>query len=348
MSLALQLAKRGEYSVSPNPMVGCVIVKNNNVIAEGWHQQAGGPHAEINALAAAGSESRGATAYVTLEPCCHYGKTPPCTLALIKAGIKKVIIACVDPNPIISGRGIAELIAAGIEVEVGLLEEDALTLNEIFCHYIRYNRPYVYAKWAMSLDGKTISHPSDTKQITNEKSQAYVHDIRHRVDAIIIGANTARVDNPQLTVRNTDKTIFKQPLRIVISNSLNLSFDLAMFNSPHSMIVTTKIPQMDFKNKCEDKGIIVLTTKQDKDGLVDLNELLNELGKRKITSVLLEGGMQTHQRFLNEDLVNKVQVFLAPVLIGSFSKKKRFINVALNSMGAETVFSVDTNRGNYV
>ncbi len=351
MLLALQLARKGEYSVSPNPMVGCVIVKNNKIIGEGWHMNSGEAHAEIYALKQAGVEAQDAIAYVTLEPCCHYGKTPPCTLALIKAGLKKIVIACEDPNPLVAGKGIAELKTAGIEVEVGLNKNEALKLNEIFCHFIKYNRPYVFAKWAMSLDGKTITNPSDSRKISHAQADTVTHDLRHRVDAILVGANTARKDNPLLTVRNTSQTSIKQPIRIVLSNSLNLEFDLNIFDDcsmSNSIIATTTIVTKAFQKKCDSLNIKILILRKNSEGQVDLHHLLDELGKQKISSLLVEGGMQTTNHFLKENLVNKVQVFLSPVLIGSFDKKKILKDMEFYTLGKDVAFSVDLKGCEYV
>lgn len=203
MRIALQLAQQGRCTVSPNPMVGCVIVKNNQIIGEGFHSYSGGPHAEIMALQQAGSNAQGAIAYITLEPCCHYGKTPPCTDALLQAGITHIVVACLDPNPLVAGKGLQQLQSAGMHVELGVGEEEAKRLNEIFFHYIRNQRPFVIAKWAMSLDGKTVTQPHDTRDISCLASHQASHQIRQQVDAILIGANTAIHDDPLLTVRHT-------------------------------------------------------------------------------------------------------------------------------------------------
>ena len=230
MSTALSLAERGRYTVSPNPMVGCVIVKDGKIVGKGFHLKAGDPHAEILALREAGADANAATAYVSLEPCCHYGKTPPCTDALIKAGIKKVYAACLDPNPLVAGKGIQQLKNANIEVETGLHEKEASQLNEIFFHYIRRQQPSVIAKWAMSLDGKTVTHTEDSRDISGNTSREYSHQTRQQVDAILIGAGTAICDDPELTVRYpADTSSLRQPLRVVLSSQAICQYILNYF-----------------------------------------------------------------------------------------------------------------------
>lgn len=324
MTLALKLAERGRFTVSPNPMVGCILVKNNRIIGEDYHHQAGGPHAEVLALEQAGNLAHGATAYVTLEPCCHHGKTPPCTEALIQAGIKKIYIACEDPNPLVAGKGMQALRQANIAVEVGLHATQAKRLNEIFFHYMQQQRPFVIAKWAMSLDGKTIAHPQDTRDISSNPSRHLSHLIRQQVDAILIGANTAIHDDPLLTVR-LDQAQVKQPLRIILSSRGNLPMHLKLFDQTmpaKTIIATTHAAD---KNWCEDmrkKNVDVLVLPANKNAQVDLPSLLTELGKRQISSLLVEGGMTVHANFFAENLVNKIQVHIAPVIIAALEKKK--------------------------
>ncbi|HEX4044314.1 MAG TPA: bifunctional diaminohydroxyphosphoribosylaminopyrimidine deaminase/5-amino-6-(5-phosphoribosylamino)uracil reductase RibD, partial [Gammaproteobacteria bacterium] len=297
MSLALQLAKQGCLTVSPNPMVGCILLKNQQIIGQGYHQYAGGPHAEAHALAAAGSDAQGATAYITLEPCCHSKKrTPPCTTALIQAGIKKVYVACLDPNPQVAGKGIQQLQEAGITVEIGLQAEAATQLNQIFFHYIQKQRPFVIAKWAMSLDGKTITQSGDSKAISNKTSQNIAHQLRQQVDAILIGAATASQDDPLLTARvETTENIkpSKQPLRIILSTKGDLPNNLRLFDQHPTaktlIATTTDIPAKTIAYFTK-KNIEVLILPKNQRGLVDLPSLLDNLGKRDITSLLIEGG----------------------------------------------------------
>lgn len=336
MQLALDYAAHGRLTVSPNPMVGCVIVKNNLVVGVGYHQRAGEPHAEVHALNDAGDNAKDAIAYVTLEPCCHYGRTPPCTQSLIKAGIKKVYVACLDPNPLVAGKGVAELRGAGIDVEVGLYGEEASQLNEIFFHFIKHKRPFVIAKWAMSLDGKTITHPEDSRQISSHESQLHTHELRSQVDAILIGANTARMDNPQLTARLINQA--KQPIRIVLSTDGDLPKDLTLFtDKSNKTIVATCATDIEIDAE-------ILVVPKDANQKVLLRALLGELGKRNITSLLIEGGMTVHQQFFAENLVNKIQVYVAPVVIGVNEKKQYFSNMSTNKLGHDVNFTVNVEN----
>ncbi|VVC77036.1 Riboflavin biosynthesis protein RibD [Aquicella siphonis] len=330
MSLALRLAEKGRLTVSPNPMVGCVIVSQGQIVGQGFHQQAGGPHAEIMALQQAGSMAKGATAYVTLEPCCHHGKTPPCTTALIQAGIKQVYAACTDINPLISGAGAAQLRAAGIQVETGLMEKEALGLNEIFFHYMKHNRPFVIAKWAMSLDGKTITASGDSRDISSQASRQHSHQFRQQVDAILIGANTARQDNPFLTVRYSPETGLpvRHPLRIVLSGKGSLPLDLNLFDPRlpgKTLVATTPDADQHHIASLREQDVEVLVLPANSRHQVDLHSLMSELGRRQITSLLVEGGMTVHEHFFHENLVNKIHVYLAPAVIGSL-KNKRFLD----------------------
>jgi diaminohydroxyphosphoribosylaminopyrimidine deaminase/5-amino-6-(5-phosphoribosylamino)uracil reductase len=330
MTLALQLAERGRLTVSPNPMVGCVIVKNTRIVGRGVHIRPGENHAEPNALEEAGEEARGATAYVTLEPCCHQGRTPPCTQALIRAGIKKVYVAVFDPNPLVAGKGVAELEAHGIEVIVGLCEVEAKALNEIFFHYILNKRPFVIAKWAMSLDGKTVTHPDDARQISCAESNELTHNIRQQLDAILVGAKTAVLDNPLLTARVKNSESSKQPLRIILSSEGDLPQDLKIFDAELSgkTLIATTVP-------IEMKNAEVLVLPKNSEGKVSLTALLDELGRRQISSLLVEGGMQVHENFFKENLVNKVSVFVAPVIIGAADKKAVLNNIKCTQLGRD-------------
>lgn len=324
MVLALALAQRGRFSVSPNPMVGCVIVKDNKIIGQGFHRRAGGHHAEIIALEEAKEEARGATVYVTLEPCCHYGRTPPCTKSLIAAGIKCIYIACKDPNAYVNNKGIEALKAANIEVHIGLCEEEAIRLNKIFFHYIKHKRPFVIAKWAMSLDGKTMTHPEDTRDISCVKTQQSAHTLRQEVDAILIGARTAIKDNPLLTARFNTKNNARQPMRIILSSKGNIPLNLNMFDidmPSKTIVVTTDLVDETWRKQAEEKNITVLVLEKNAQGQVSLPVLLEELGKRQITSLLIEGGREIHDNFIKEELINEFRVYLAPVIIGKLKQK---------------------------
>ena len=322
MQLALQLAERGRFTVSPNPMVACIVVKNNQIIGQGFHQYAGQAHAEILALQEAGENAKDATLYVTLEPCCHHGKTPPCVDALIQSKIKKIYIACVDPNPLVAGKGIERLRSAGIEVECGLLEDQAIQLNQIFFHYITHQRPFVVAKWAMSLDGKTITHPQDSRDITSSAAQQDTHYLRKQVDAILIGSKTAVRDNPLLTIRH-GLSHHKQPLRIILSTKGELPLHLKLFDltCAKTIVVTTTLANQKWLDALQQAQIETMILPMDSDQQINLLTLLNELGKLKITSLLVEGGMTIHEQFIKANLINQLHVYLAPVLIGSLEKK---------------------------
>jgi diaminohydroxyphosphoribosylaminopyrimidine deaminase/5-amino-6-(5-phosphoribosylamino)uracil reductase len=345
MSHALKLAESGRLTVSPNPMVGCVIVNHGQMVGEGFHRQAGGPHAEIIALQQAGLKADGATAYVTLEPCCHYGRTPPCVTALIKAGIREVFISTLDPNPLVAGKGIHALRKAGITVTVGLMEKEAIRLNEIFFHYIQSRRPFVIAKWAMSLDGKTKTHLSDANDISCPASRQHSHQIRQQADAILIGAKTAIDDDPLLTVRYAKKmNDTKQPIRVILSKQGHLPAHLKLFNTPSlakTLIATTAGVDDHWVSLMQKKEVEVLILPQDKEGKVDLMSLLDELGKREITSLLVEGGMTVHHHFFKENLINKVQVYLAPLIIGSLEKKERVVNMQFEQIDHDFYFTAD-------
>jgi diaminohydroxyphosphoribosylaminopyrimidine deaminase/5-amino-6-(5-phosphoribosylamino)uracil reductase len=338
MTKALQLAERGRYTVSPNPMVGCVIVNQGEIVGQGYHIQAGGPHAEMAALQEAGEKARGAIAYVTLEPCCHHGKTPPCTDALINAGIRKVVAACKDPNPLVAGKGLTLLQAAGMEVECGLHAEHAIALNEIFFHFMRTQKPFVIAKWAMSLDGKTVTHDEDARDISSPASRTFSHQTRQQVDAILIGANTAIKDNPALTARYS-QDILKQPLRIVVTSKGDLPLNLKLFDLPGKTLVAAT--QGANVRPLMEKNIDVFILPADANNKVDVNALLIELGKRNISSLLVEGGMTIVHDFFDKNLVNKVHVYLAPVIIGALKKKKTLKNIKLSTIHTDYFITAD-------
>lgn len=335
MTEALQLAERGRYTVSPNPMVGCIIVRDDTIVGRGYHQHAGEPHAEIYALREAGALAENATVYVTLEPCCHFGRTPPCVDALIAAKVKTVVVACLDPNPLVSGNGIKKLQAAGIEIIQGVMEKEAILLNEIFFHYIKTNTPFVIAKWAMSLDGKTITHTADDKNISGAASRVETHQLRQQVDAILIGANTAKQDNPLLTVRDLPD-ISKHPIRLVISSDGQLPSDLQLFSAElpgKTIVVATEKIKPLHQQQYNHLDIETIIIKQNAQGQVDLPLLMIELGKRGITSLLVEGGMEILQAFFAENLINKTIVYVAPIFIGKSIKKKSITQLTNKQVG---------------
>lgn len=351
MQRALSLAELGRLTASPNPMVGCVIVNEGEIVGEGFHQRAGEPHAEINALHAAGEKARGAEMYVTLEPCCHHGHTPPCTKTLIAAGIKKINIATLDPNPQVAGQGVNELTAAGINVTVGMEESAAKNLNQIYFHFRKEQRPFVIAKWAMSLDGKTITNSTD-RNISSSAAREEVHRTRSMVDAILIGANTARLDNPLLTTRLSD-TPHKHPTRIILTRDGNLPFNLRCFDKTlpaKTLVVTTEMSDVAWRDEMKAHGIEVLlgchsrAGGNDNPGFLDLNLLLKHLGHLGITSLLVEGGMTTHQQFFAQNIVDKAEVYITPIFIGNSPQKIVFNNPQWQAISDDMYCSVQCSE----
>jgi diaminohydroxyphosphoribosylaminopyrimidine deaminase/5-amino-6-(5-phosphoribosylamino)uracil reductase len=307
MQRALQLAAYGKSTVSPNPMVGCVIVLEDKIIGEGWHQKAGEPHAEVLAIRSVKNEEllKSATAYVTLEPCAHYGKTPPCANLLVEKQVKKVVIGAVDPNPLVAGKGIEILKKAGIEVQSAVLEEHCLALNRAFFTSMQEGRPYIILKWAQTSDGYIAREDFDSKWISNPLSRQIVHKWRTEIDAILIGKNTSAYDNPKLTARDWSG---KNPTRLVIDHQLALSNDLEIFDGKEKTVVFHSL-ENEKKNKSVD---FVRLNK--KSFLVDMMEYLH---KEKIQSVLVEGGSQTFQAYIDAGLWDEARIFVSPV---SFEK----------------------------
>lgn len=313
MKRALELALKGEGRTSPNPLVGAVIVKDGIIVGEGYHKQAGGPHAEIMALEQAGIKARGANLYVTLEPCNHYGKTPPCTEAIIRGGLKNVYIATLDPNPLVSGKGLNRLKQAGINVYTGLLEKEAQKANEIFLKYIQSKMPFVAIKSACSLDGKIATYQGESQWITSEKSRNFGHKLRNIYDAIMVGIGTAKTDNPRLNCRIPGG---RDPLRIIVDSKLSISPEARVFTNPSSaktiIATTTQADSARFK-EFKDKGEILVVNEGEQ---VDLNKLFKLLASRGISSILVEGGGALAGSLLQNELVDKLYLFLAPLLIG--------------------------------
>ncbi|WP_272507431.1 bifunctional diaminohydroxyphosphoribosylaminopyrimidine deaminase/5-amino-6-(5-phosphoribosylamino)uracil reductase RibD [Clostridium aestuarii] len=322
MKKAIELAKKGAGYTSPNPLVGAVIVKDDKIIAEGYHQFYGGPHAEVNALNNAVEDIDGAVMYVTLEPCSHYGKTPPCANTIAKTGIKKVVVGMKDPNPIVAGRGIKILEESGIEVISGVLENEVKEINEIFIKYITTKTPFCLLKTAMTLDGKIATHNGDSKWITNEKSRKYVHQIRNRVSAIMVGIGTVLQDNPKLTTRLEEKES-SDPTRVIVDSRGRIPLDCNVLNvdsEAQTIVVVTELADKDKINSIKEKGADVIITPS-KDNRVNLAYLMKELGKRDIDSVLLEGGSTLNYSALKENIVDKVISFIAPKIIGGEQAK---------------------------
>jgi len=323
MQAALRLAKRGIGSVEPNPAVGAVIVKNSRIIGRGWHKKFGGPHAEINALEDCkkhGDSPQGAAMYVTLEPCCHYAKTPPCTEAIIAAGLAKVVIATIDPSEHANGRGIELLRNAGIEVQTGICEAEARLLNAPFVKFATTGKCWVILKWAQTIDGKlAYAAGYESRWISNEQSRKDVHKLRRRAGAILVGINTVIADDPLLTVRPSRG---KQPIRIVLDGSLRIPLDcrlLATAKKAPVLIVAGEgaiKTNLELADKIKRKGAEVITVPAIQ-GRCDLRFLLDELTKRGIQQLLVEGGPTVLSSFLKEQLVDEIVVYIAPKILGS-------------------------------
>jgi len=313
MKLTINLAKKGMGKTSPNPLVGAVVVKNDRIIGKGYHKKYGEPHAEVNALKACKDKAKDATLYVNLEPCCHYGKkTPPCTDMIKKSGIRKVVCATLDPNPQVNGKGIRILRKTGVEVDLGILEEEAKKLNEVYLKFITTGLPFVILKIAQTLDGKIATKLGDSKWITQEDSRRFVHSIRSWVDAVLVGANTVRRDNPELTIHDAKG---ENPLRIILDSSGKISNQTRIIkenkNGKTILATTNQKIREKFKEKAE-----IWKLKKHKDGKVDLADLLRKAGENQISSLLVEGGSKIFTSFLKEKLVDKIYYFLSPKILG--------------------------------
>ena len=314
MRQALWLAEKGKGRVNPNPLVGAVLVRRGKVVGEGYHEYYGGPHAERVALKQAGKLAKGATLYVTLEPCCHYGKTPPCTEAIIESGVRKVVAATLDPNPLVAGQGIAKLLEAGVEVSVGLLKEQSEKLNRVFNHYMNTKRPLVRMKYAMTMDGKIATASGKARWVTGEAARKKVHETRAELSGIMVGSGTVHADDPLLTCRLPGG---RDPVRIICDSRLSISKE--------SRIVQTAGEVPTFLAHCgppgekgaelEKRGLTLLRVGQ-KEGRIDLAELLPLLGAKGVDSLLLEGGAALNESMLRAGLVDEVHLYLAPKVWG--------------------------------
>jgi diaminohydroxyphosphoribosylaminopyrimidine deaminase/5-amino-6-(5-phosphoribosylamino)uracil reductase len=315
MRRALALAERGRGAVEPNPLVGAVLVRDGQVVGEGWHERFGGPHAEVLALAAAGEAARGATLYVTLEPCCHHGKTPPCTDAVLRAGVARVVVALGDPFPQVAGRGLDILRSAGLAVEVGLAEDLARAQNAPYLKLLQTGRPYVLVKWAMTLDGKIATRTGDSKWITGEAARGRVHQLRGRVDAILVGIGTVLVDDPLLTSRPPGPRV---AARVVLDSRLRLPPDSQLVRTARDVpVVVFHSPAAPAEARaaleragCECRPLAAPS------GPGFLREALDELGRRRLTNLLVEGGAHVLASFLEAGEVDEVWAFIAPKLAG--------------------------------
>ena len=317
MWMALDLARKAWGKTKPNPMVGAVLVKDGEVVGTGFHHRAGEPHAEIVALKQAGEKARGATLYTNLEPCSHFGRTPPCTEALIEAGIRKVVMATSDPNPLVAGNGAAKLKQAGIKVKSGVLEEKAKRLNEVFFKYIISGTPFVVVKTAMTMDGKIATSTGKSRWITGKKSRTFVHRLRSMCDGIMVGINTVLQDNPSLDVR-LDGEGEPSPIRIIVDSQGRLPLDAAVVNtaSQHKTILATTGSASEEKLAAlRSRGVEVLVLPS-QNGKVDLRALMLALGQQKITILLVEGGGTLNYSLLEQNLIDKLYCFVAPLLFG--------------------------------
>ncbi len=318
MDRALGLAVRGQGAVEPNPMVGCIVARGAELIAEGYHRYFGGPHAEVEALQMAGPRAKGATLYVTLEPCCHWGKTPPCTEAIIAAGIRRVVLACVDPFPEVAGQGINQLRSAGIEVVVGVREREARKLLAPYLKWVTLGRPWILAKWAMTLDGKLATIKRSSRWISSSQSREIVHRLRGRVDAILIGRQSAEYDDPLLLAEPPGP---RTAVRVVLASRGELSLESRLVQSVHKAPVWVAVSEEardEQLRRLEQAGCVVLCC-AGQSFHERLSWLLNELGRRQFTNVLVEGGARVFGTFFDLQEVDEVHVFVAPKLFGGES-----------------------------
>ncbi len=343
MEQALRLAAMGRSRTHPNPMVGCVIVKHGQVVGTGYHRKAGEPHAEAHALQEAGEAARGATVYVTLEPCAHHGRTPPCADALVEAGVARVVAAMVDPDPRVAGKGLERLRAAGIQAEAGLLEEQARALNRAYLKLKTTGRPLVVLKWAMTLDGHIACASGDSRWVTGEAARAHLHQLRDQVDAILVGETTARRDDPELTARPVTpgplplwagridpgpdpSWVPKDPLRIVLDSMARTDLNARLF-SPElqerpmpnkTLIAATRLASTLKLAAMRERGAETLELPE-RNEVVALEPLLDELGRRGIASLLVEGGGRVHWSFLEQGLADHIMVYVAPKVVGGLN-----------------------------
>lgn len=313
MKRALDLAERGRGETSPNPVVGCVIVKDGVVVGEGFHQRPGMPHAEVEAIRSAGEAARGADLFVNLEPCCHFGRTPPCTRTILDSGIRRVIASVPDPNPLVSGRGLAELEAAGIQVKIGVLEPQALWINAAYFKWIQTGLPHVTLKWAMSLDGKVATGSGRSRWITGDASRDRAHELRAQADAVAVGIGTVLKDDPELTVRRVPG---KSPRRVIFDSRLSLPSEAKVATGPpETVIVTGEDAPHDRQGLLEQRGLQVVRVPTVQ-GKPDLRSALVALGRMGISSLLVEGGPTLHGSFIDGSMVDRIVCFMAPKVLG--------------------------------
>lgn len=330
MKRALFLAAKARGRTSPNPMVGAVIVKDGILVSEGYHEKAGNDHAEIVAIRRAGQKAKGSTLYINLEPCIHYGKTPPCVPAIIEAGIKSVVIGVEDPNPLVKGEGIRKLKEAGLDVQVGVLEKESKKLNEAFFKYIIKKEPFVILKVASTLDGKIATKDGESKWITGERARMLVHHFRDQVDAVLVGIETILRDNPFLTTRIKGG---KDPLKVILDSRLRIPEDANVINiNPEKTIIAvTELAPKERQARIKEKGVKILLV-ESKNGMVNLKHLLLELGKMEIMTLMVEGGSRVNGSFFDEGLIDKIIIFFSPKLIGNSQPFEIFNGIGINSL----------------
>jgi diaminohydroxyphosphoribosylaminopyrimidine deaminase/5-amino-6-(5-phosphoribosylamino)uracil reductase len=314
MARAIELAGYGLFTTDPNPRVGCVIVRDGEVVGEGYHVKAGGPHAEIHALKQAGEKAKGATAYVTLEPCSHHGKTPPCADALIEAGVSRVVVAMEDPNPLVAGKGIERLRSAGVSIETDYMADTATKLNPGFIKRMVDGRPYIRCKLAMSLDGRTAMASGESKWITGSEARQDVQHLRARASAIMTGIGTVLADNPTMNVRL--EGVERQPLRIVLDPHLSIPLDAKILHAPGEVLIVTACDESDYKSQLQATGAEVITIANTKE-YIDLHALMDVLNQRDINEVHLETGATLSGAFLKAGLIDELIVYMAPKLMGN-------------------------------
>lgn len=331
MRRAIDLARKGEGRVNPNPLVGAVIVKNGEIIGEGYHKVYGGDHAEVEALKNTREDPSGGEIYVNLEPCSHYGKTPPCAKKIVEAGIGKVYIGMEDPNPRVAGRGIEILRRAGIQVELGILEEEARLLNEVFIHYMEEKKPFIAMKWAMTLDGKIATKDFESKWITSEESREDVQRLRNKYSGIMVGSNTVLKDNPRLNCRLENS---RNPVKIVLDSSLRIGLDSNILTSrpEETIIFTSEMRNLHKEKKIRELGTRVFLVARKEAGL-DLGQIVGILGREGIDSILLEGGAKLNFSALEAGLVDRVHAYISPKIIGGEDSKTPVAGRGVASLG---------------
>ena len=332
MQLALDLAASAKGNTNPNPLVGAVIVKDGVIVGTGLHRKAGEPHAEVHAFRMAGEHAKGATLYVTLEPCSHYGKTPPCANLVKESEVARVVVAMQDPNPSVAGRGIQLLRDAGIEVEVGLLEAEAHKLNERFIHNMLTKRPFVVSKFAMTLDGKIAAHNGHSQWITSEQARKDVHELRHEVDGILVGVNTVLKDNPKLTTR-LEKREGRNPMRVVLDSSLKTPINAHVANTEEArtVIVTSFDADEQKAIALEKQGVVIIRVAKNEMGL-DIDATLKALYQLGITHLLVEGGGAVNAAFLRSGFINQYIVYVAPKVLGGLHSITPFTGEDVDSI----------------